>query len=196
MPTQDGVGLHQEDGVLSVLHHAREGNHQAALEWPELGLLHLPARHDQLLAQQGVLGEQVFATAEQVCNEPAEHWGRSQRLARRRAYLLCDMRSDVTKSGCEEGEHALDLADARGHFKACRPRIPQRSCAGRAMQPPQSSEDGEHASDLACAGGQFKAGDSWIPQRSCAGRAMQQGQPPGNDGTSCGHALTVRGGRH
>jgi hypothetical protein len=86
---------------------SRQGDDQTTLERTEVGLLHLSTGHDQLLAQQGVLGQQFVAAAEQVRSESGSHWSRAQCLARGCVHPSHGLRNGGPAPSCENSEHAL-----------------------------------------------------------------------------------------
>ncbi len=73
MPTQQGLGLDDLQNWFPIRHPACEEQQQQPVAPGQTRGLHLPAQDDQLLAQQGVLGEQVGAAAweisERACHE-------------------------------------------------------------------------------------------------------------------------------
>ena len=70
VPTQDGLRLNQQQRVFPPRKGGREQRDRSALVPPEDRSFHPPRRHDELLAQQGVLSHQLRARSQQVSREP------------------------------------------------------------------------------------------------------------------------------
>jgi hypothetical protein len=72
VPTQDHVGLHQQDSVAPVVDQPRQQDNQAAFVWSECGTFDATGGNNQLLPEQDVLGDELPPGAAQVGNEPDE----------------------------------------------------------------------------------------------------------------------------
>jgi hypothetical protein len=66
MPTEERVGLEDEDGFLPVLHAAREEDQPETIGWRKGRLLDWAVKDDELLAEQGILGDEIGFTARKV----------------------------------------------------------------------------------------------------------------------------------
>ncbi len=75
VPTQDRVRLHQQDSIAPVVDQAREQDNQTALVRLEGGTLDLAGGNNQLLTEQGVLGEEVVARPSEVRDQPGQKGG-------------------------------------------------------------------------------------------------------------------------
>ena len=75
MPAQERVGLHDQQGLPPATDAAGQEHQSRAVGGSAAGALHAPREHDQLLAQQGVLGDQVPLAAGEVGQRPGEDRG-------------------------------------------------------------------------------------------------------------------------
>lgn len=63
MPTQQGVRLDDEEGLLPELVAAGQEEESKAVAIGEMGLFHLAFEHDEPLSQHHILGDEVGAGA-------------------------------------------------------------------------------------------------------------------------------------
>jgi len=66
MPAQQGLGLHEEHGLPPGPHAGGQYDQQRTIRGRAVDALHAALRHDKLLAQQGVLGDERAFAARQV----------------------------------------------------------------------------------------------------------------------------------
>jgi hypothetical protein len=66
MPAKDGLGAHEQDGLRPGAHEACEQYEEAALVRAKGRSRHAAGRHNELLTQQSVLGDQLRARSKEV----------------------------------------------------------------------------------------------------------------------------------
>ena len=72
MPAQQRLGLDQDQRLTPAGEHRRQRDEEQALPRAELRLLQVSNRHDELLAEEGVLDEELLLAAQKV-EEQAAH---------------------------------------------------------------------------------------------------------------------------
>jgi hypothetical protein len=130
VPSEDGVGLHEEHGVAPAGNEVGEQHQEPALVRREPRLLHRPRHHDQLLAEGRVLREQFLRRAGQVPEQPTDERDWPRGGPQRRIHALGYPACDATSPPNQRRDHDLDLVDLAAPFKSCAGRIPERSCGG------------------------------------------------------------------
>jgi len=70
MPAQQGLRLDDEQGLPPGTNPAGQQHQERAVRWRRNRARDAPAQHEQLLAQERVLGEQLRPAAHQVCPDP------------------------------------------------------------------------------------------------------------------------------
>jgi hypothetical protein len=78
MPAQEGIGLEDEDGFLPTLDPAGKEDEPEAIGWGEAWLVNLAVEDDELLAEEGVLGNMLGIAASEI-----EARAEKDRIARR-----------------------------------------------------------------------------------------------------------------
>jgi len=115
VPAKHRLGLHEQQRVAPPRQNGREQGDQAALMWLENWSLHFPCRHDELLAQKDVLGQQLGPGAQHVSREATDDRARS--WTQRFADSLRNARKDRLQFG--EDTRARDRsAPRRATFQA------------------------------------------------------------------------------
>jgi hypothetical protein len=79
VPPKQRLGLDQHQRLAPVREHRRQRDEKHTLRRAELRLLHSPSRHDELLAKQRVLGEELLFAAQEVDEQPAQRPGLADR---------------------------------------------------------------------------------------------------------------------
>ncbi len=72
MPAEKGVGLDDEEGLLPEGRRSGEEKQPEAISVAELGAFDLALQDDQLLPQEGVLGDKLGLAAKGILNDPYE----------------------------------------------------------------------------------------------------------------------------
>jgi hypothetical protein len=139
VPAQNRVWLHQQHGVAPSGHQPSEQDKQAAFVWPEGGTLDPTRDDDQLLAEKGVLGDQLPAGPGQVHDEPGPERQRARGLAQGGldAFHRCGGRGSEVAS--EARQHGRRSGRRPHESQACGIGNPERSCGGRDEQPAQAT---------------------------------------------------------
>jgi hypothetical protein len=133
MPSQQRLGLDQQQGMPPLTVEAREQHEQASLVDAKGRALDGARGDDELLPKQRVLGDQLGTGAGQVCNEAARDARRTARVAERPHRPGCQLGDCCRrKSVAGDAEHGAIRADPRALIKTCSERNPERSCAGGA----------------------------------------------------------------
>jgi hypothetical protein len=73
MPPQDGLRFHEQKSVPPSRNEPSESCDEPALTGGEARLLRSSHRYDELLAQQGVLGDEFESGPDAVSEQPANH---------------------------------------------------------------------------------------------------------------------------
>jgi hypothetical protein len=100
MPAQQGRGLHEKQRLAPCGRHTRGHHHPPAIEDAHVRSADVSAQDEHLLAEQGVLGEELGARAERVAQE-AEHRGDGV-AAEERAGHRCDGDEQIADGGTSE----------------------------------------------------------------------------------------------
>jgi hypothetical protein len=132
MPAENGLRLHEEDGVLPVAEPAGEHDEQAAFPRTQRRTLRFARGYEELLAKGSVLGHQLVACAEEISNEARGQRSWAECLADRLRDRSEDAPGGGSDVGDERGEHCIGFDRRREMFKTCSGEILQRSCGGRA----------------------------------------------------------------
>ena len=72
MPPEHGLGLDQQQGVTPARYQASKEHEQTSLVGPERRPLDLASCHDELLAKQDVLRDELPARSEEVSGESSD----------------------------------------------------------------------------------------------------------------------------
>ena len=72
MPPEHGVWLHQKHSLPPGPGHRRQCHRQRAFVLHEPGAFELAANHDELLVQQGVLGQELLARPSEVGSQSGQ----------------------------------------------------------------------------------------------------------------------------
>jgi hypothetical protein len=115
VPAKDGFGLHEQQRVAPSWKRRYKERDQSALMWLEDPSLHLPCRHNELLAQKDVLGQQLGPGAQHVSREATDDRARS--WTQRFADSLRNAREDRLQFGEDTSGHETDLRRDELHFK-------------------------------------------------------------------------------
>ncbi len=146
MPTQEGIGLDEQQGLLPAADPARQEHQERAVDRGAARVLHASREHDQLLAQERILGNQVGLAADQVGQRPGEDGGSGGLRGGREATTDCTQggtpgAGDAPQELSEHGQRSLAsgrVCDASRecarHRPHCRPAPPRR--------PPDMQADG------------------------------------------------------
>ena len=98
MPAQEGIGLEDEDGFPPNPDPAGEEDEPEPVGWGEAWLADLAMEEDKLLAEEGVLGNELGLAASEVEGKPEK-----DRIARRPGEMEASQ-----FQRCQCGAHALD----------------------------------------------------------------------------------------
>jgi len=109
MPSEQGVGLHQQQGVTPTGNEPGEQHQQAAPMGPEWRSLHLARRDDQLLTKQHVLGDEFAASPKHIARETGDQWQRSGESPEGSSQLGRGAPGESSKLIANQGNHGRDL---------------------------------------------------------------------------------------
>jgi hypothetical protein len=107
VPAKHGLGLHEQQRVAPSWKRGREQHGQPTLVSPEDRSLHLPACHDELLAQKDILHRQFGPRTQQVSRETTDDRARSRTQCF--AHHLRCAGEDCLQFGDDTSEHETDL---------------------------------------------------------------------------------------
>ena len=132
VPAKDRFRFHEQECIPPSGQDPRKSRDQRALAGEQSGPLRASRRHDELLTQQGVLGDELASRADYVSEQPANH-GSGLRGARRgEAGAARRVPAHETTNPMSDGrEHEPDLTDTSALFKSCGQRARDRSWGGR-----------------------------------------------------------------
>ena len=105
MPAQYRLGLHEQQGVAPARQDAGQCHEQAAVERPEVWMLHAACSDDELLTKGSVLGDQLLWAAKKVLHEPLDHRRGTKDLSEHRPGRRQHPAKGGADAGSEDGEH-------------------------------------------------------------------------------------------
>ncbi len=138
VPAQQGLGLDEEQGRAPGADPAGEEHQERPIRWPHVRTFDAPTQHEQSLAQEGVLGEQLRPTPHQVSTDT----GRMRQRLRPRPEACTER---VTQPGTERQQPmtatATESQRCPPHCRRARAARtqgapPHRSLPARAVSPP------------------------------------------------------------
>jgi hypothetical protein len=115
VPAKDGFGLHEQQRVAPSWKRRYKERDQSAFVAAKNRSLHLPCRHNELLAQKDVLGQQLGPGAQHVSREATDD--RARPWTQRFADSLRNAREDRLQFGEDTSGHETDLRRDELHFK-------------------------------------------------------------------------------
>jgi hypothetical protein len=114
MPAQEGIGLEDEEGFPPSADPAGEEDEPEAVGWGEAWLADLAMEEDELLAEEGVLGNELGLAAGDI-----ERCGENDRIARRPGeveasqFHRCPCGADAMNKPVGEGRHVEKVLDGQ-----------------------------------------------------------------------------------
>jgi hypothetical protein len=130
VPSQQRLGLGQQQGLVPLAVEAREQHEQTSLVDAKGWALDGAGGDDELLAKKRVLGDELGPRAGHVGDEAARHAPRTARVAERSRRSGCQISDPCRESGAEHVEHGAIRADPNAIIKPCSAASPERSCGG------------------------------------------------------------------
>ena len=115
MPAKHGFGFHEQQRVAPSWKRRYKERHQSAFVAAEDRSLRLPCRHNELLAQKDVLGQQLGPGAQHVSREATDD--RAPSWTQRFADSLRNASEDRLQFGEDTSGHETDLRRDELHFK-------------------------------------------------------------------------------
>jgi hypothetical protein len=116
VPTKDGLRLNQSSASFHLGSGGEQRDHRALVP-PDDRSPHLPRRHDELLAEQGVLSHQLRTGSQQVSREPPCDRTRPWTQASRIAFAVPSQSVRSLPNGAPS-EHETDLPRGAPEFQA------------------------------------------------------------------------------
>jgi len=115
VPAKHGLGLHEQQRVAPSWKRRYKERDQSAFVAAKNRSLHLPCRHNELLAQKDVLGQQLGPGAQHVSREATDD--RARPWTQRFADSLRNAREDRLQFSEDTSGHETDLRRDELHFK-------------------------------------------------------------------------------
>jgi hypothetical protein len=130
MPSQQRLGLDQQQGMPPLTMEVREQHEQASLVDAKGRAFDSARGDDELLPKERLLGDQLDTGAGQIGDDAACDARRTARVAELPHRPGCQIGDRRRKPGAGDAEHGAIRADPRAMIKACSVATPERSCDG------------------------------------------------------------------
>jgi hypothetical protein len=130
MPPQHGLGLDKQQSVTPAWGQSGQQYHQASLVGLEHRPLQVARSDDQLLAKQGVLGNELAPSPQDIARQTGDHWQRVDETPQGDLDSCCQTGDQDSKPLADRRYHDLHDVCVGLANKACSWRRTGRSCGG------------------------------------------------------------------